>query len=75
MAKRVTTHYLVRYPERLKANVRFNFQMAEEDMTIPGAELLVTLGCVERVDAVYALHNDAPMETGSVHFNNGIMSS
>lgn len=70
-----TARYLSASPERLKANVRFIFQMAEEDMTVPGAELLVTLGCMEGVDAVYALHNDASMETGTVRFNNGVMSS
>lgn len=70
-----TACYLAGHPECLTANVRFIFQMAEEDMTVPGAELLVTLGCMEGVDAVYALHNDASMETGTVRFNNGIMSS
>lgn len=70
-----TARFLAGNPKRLKANVRFIFQMAEEDMTVPGAELLVTLGCMYGVDAVYALHNDASMETGSVRFNNGIMSS
>lgn len=70
-----TAHYLARHPNRLSKNVRFIFQMAEEDMTVPGAELLVSLGCMEGVDAVYALHNDASMETGSVRFNDGVMSS
>lgn len=71
----MTARYLAEHPERLTTNVRFIFQMAEEDMTVPGAELLVELGCMHGVDAVYALHNDASMETGSVRFNDGIMSS
>lgn len=70
-----TAVYLSQHPETLTANVRFIFQMAEEDMTVPGAELMVSLGCMDGVEAVYALHNDASMETGTVKFNDGIMSS
>lgn len=59
----------------LQYNVRFIFQMAEEDMRVPGAEKMVELGCMKGVDEVYALHNDAAMETGTIKFNNGVMSS
>lgn len=60
---------------RLQYNVRFIFQMAEEDMRVPGAEKMVELGCMKGVDEVYALHNDGAMETGTIKFNNGVMSS
>ncbi|EGV2902201.1 amidohydrolase [Salmonella enterica] len=59
----------------LSCNVRFIFQMAEEDMRIPGAEKMVEVGCISGVDEIYALHNDASMEVGSVKINDGIMSS
>lgn len=58
-----------------KNNIRFIFQMAEEDMRVPGAEKMVELGCMNGVDEVYALHNDASLEYGSVYIHNGIMSS
>ena len=61
--------------EKLSCNVRFIFQMAEEKAHIPGANKMVELGCMEGVDEVYALHNDASLEYGSVKINNGIMSS
>lgn len=58
-----------------KNNIRFIFQMAEEDAKIPGAEKMVELGCMDGVSEVYALHNDASLEYGEVHICNGIMSS
>lgn len=70
-----TAHYLVLHPEELKYNVRFIFQMAEEDMRVPGADKMVELGCMDGVDEVYALHNDASMELGTIKLNSGVMSS
>ncbi len=61
--------------QELKRNVRFIFQMAEEDMRVPGADKMVELGCMEGVDEVYALHNDASMETGTIRLNSRVMSS
>nr|WP_086938804.1 M20 family metallopeptidase [Thaumasiovibrio occultus] len=67
--------YLAENQSELRHNVRFVFQMAEEDMRVPGANKMVELGCMEGVAEVYALHNDAAMEYGMVSLNNGIMSS
>lgn len=67
--------FLAANRDRLQYNVRFIFQMAEEDMRVPGAEKMVELGCMKGVDEVYALHNDGAMETGTIKFNNGVMSS
>lgn len=67
--------FIAKYKEKLPCNVRFIFQMAEEKAHIPGANKMVELGCMEGVDEVYALHNDASLEYGSVKINNGIMSS
>ncbi|MBL0624447.1 M20 family metallopeptidase [Aeromonas veronii] len=67
--------FLAANRERLQYNVRFIFQMAEEDMRVPGAEKMVELGCMKGVDEVYALHNDGAMETGTIKFNHGVMSS
>lgn len=70
-----TAHYLSLYPQQLKCNVRFIFQMAEEDMRAPGADKMMELGCMEGVDEVYALHNDASMELSTIKLNSGVMSS
>lgn len=70
-----TAKYLAENRLEMTHNVRFIFQMAEEDMRIPGADKMVELGCMKDVDEVYALHNDGALETGCIHFNNGIMSS
>lgn len=70
-----TAHYLSLHPQELKCNVRFIFQMAEEDMRVPGADKMVEMGCMEGVDEVYALHNDASMEIGTIKLNSGVMSS
>ena len=67
--------YLAEHPQEMSSNVRFIFQMAEEDMRIPGADKMVELGCMEGVDEVYALHNDGAIETGCIRFNAGVMSS
>ncbi|EIP0100364.1 amidohydrolase [Salmonella enterica subsp. enterica serovar Wangata] len=67
--------FLAENQHALSCNVRFIFQMAEEDMRIPGAEKMVEVGCISGVDEIYALHNDASMEVGSVKINDGIMSS
>lgn len=67
--------YMAEHPGELCFNIRFIFQMAEEDMRVPGAELMVAEGCMEGVDEVYALHNDASMDVGEVRINNNIMSS
>lgn len=67
--------FLAANRDRLQYNVRFIFQMAEEDMRVPGAEKMVELGCMKGVDEVYALHNDGAMETGTIKFNHGVMSS
>ena len=70
-----TAKYLAEHQIDLKYNLRFIFQMAEEDMRIPGACKMVELGCMEGVQQVYGLHNDANLECGTVNINNGIMSS
>lgn len=70
-----TAKYLAENPSELKHNVRFVFQMAEEDMRVPGANKMVELGCMADISEVYALHNDAALEYGTVKINNGIMSS
>lgn len=67
--------FIIQHKEKLSCNVRFIFQMAEEKAHIPGANKMVELGCMEGVNEVYALHNDASLEYGSVKINNGIMSS
>ena len=67
--------YFTQNMDKLIHNVRFVFQMAEEDMRVPGADKMVELGCMEGVSEVYALHNDAALELGSVNVNNGVMSS
>ncbi|MGL4475187.1 MAG: M20 metallopeptidase family protein [Shewanella sp.] len=67
--------YMAANTAELKHNVRFVFQMAEEDMRVPGANKMVELGCMDNISEVYALHNDAALEYGTVKFNNGIMSS
>lgn len=67
--------YLSDNQHELSHNVRFIFQMAEEDMRVPGASKMVELGCMNGIQEVYALHNDANLECGTVNINNGIMSS
>ncbi|UNH30895.1 M20 metallopeptidase family protein [Moellerella wisconsensis] len=67
--------YLAEHQHEMSHNVRFIFQMAEEDMRIPGADKMVELGCMDGVDEVYALHNDGAIETGCIRFNAGVMSS
>ncbi len=54
--------FIAKHKEKLPCNVRFIFQMAEEKAHIPGANKMVELGCMEGVDEVYALHNDAYKE-------------
>ncbi|MGL4735470.1 MAG: M20/M25/M40 family metallo-hydrolase [Enterovibrio sp.] len=49
-------HFLSEQRQRLQHNVRFIFQMAEEDMRVPGAAKMVELGCMEKVDEIYACH-------------------
>ncbi|WP_156088401.1 M20/M25/M40 family metallo-hydrolase, partial [Obesumbacterium proteus] len=70
-----TAKYLAEHQHEMSHNVRFIFQMAEEDMRIPGADKMVELGCMDGVDEVYALHNDGAIETGCIRFNAGVMSS
>ncbi|MGF1723049.1 M20 family metallopeptidase [Vibrio kyushuensis] len=67
--------YLSENKSEMKHNIRFIFQMAEEDMRVPGANKMVELGCMNGVSEVYALHNDAALECGTVNVNVGIMSS
>lgn len=67
--------YIAKNKKDLVHNIRFIFQMAEEDMRIPGACKMVELGCMDGVDEVYALHNDGALECGTVNINSGIMSS
>ena len=50
-----TAKFLAGHRERLRYNVRVIFQMAEEDMRVPGAEKMVELGCMKGVDEIYAL--------------------
>lgn len=68
-------NYLSQHRDEMRANVRFIFQMAEEDMRIPGADKMVELGCMEGVNEVYALHNNGAQDTGHISFNAGVMSS
>ncbi|MGF1725692.1 M20 metallopeptidase family protein [Photobacterium nomapromontoriensis] len=68
-------NYLASHKQELRHNLRFIFQMAEEDMRVDGANKMVELGCMEGVHEVYALHNDGAQECGTVLINNGIMSS
>ncbi|WCE28896.1 M20 metallopeptidase family protein [Vibrio sp. SCSIO 43137] len=76
MAIAITTAcYLADNKADLKYNVRFIFQMAEEDLRVPGASKMVEMGCMEGVDEVYALHNDASLDWGRIALNNNIMSS
>lgn len=70
-----TAKYLAEHRDEMTHNVRFIFQMAEEDMRVPGADKMVELGCMEGVNEVYALHNNGALETGCIHFNSGVMSS
>ncbi|MBD2780315.1 M20 metallopeptidase family protein [Xenorhabdus szentirmaii] len=70
-----TANYLSQHRDEMSANVRFIFQMAEEDMRVPGADKMVELGCMEGVNEVYALHNNGAQETGSISINTGVMSS
>ena len=67
--------YLAKYRSELKYNIRFIFQMAEEEMQVPGAYKLVELGGMDGVDEVYALHNDASLDRGKIEINDNIMSS
>ncbi|MBD2811257.1 amidohydrolase [Xenorhabdus sp. Vera] len=68
-------NYLSQHQDEMDANVRFIFQMAEEDVYVPGADKMVELGCMEGVSEVYALHNNAMQETGRIDLGTGIMSS
>lgn len=70
-----TAKYLAQHKDQLKHNVRFLFQMAEEDMRVPGADKMVELGCMNGVSEVYALHNDGSQEIGTILINEGVMSS
>jgi len=70
-----TAKYLAQHQDQLKHNVRFLFQMAEEDMRVPGANKMVELGCMNGVSEVYGLHNDGSQEIGTILINEGIMSS
>jgi amidohydrolase len=67
--------YLAANKQQLKHNVRLLFQMAEEDMRVPGADKMVELGCMNGVAEVYGLHNDGSQELGTILINEGIMSS
>lgn len=58
--------YLSEHRDELTHNVRFVFQMAEEDMRVPGADKMVEMGCMDGVDEVYGLHNDAAIDRKSV---------
>ncbi|WP_231571540.1 MULTISPECIES: M20 family metallopeptidase [Xenorhabdus] len=68
-------NYLSQYQNEMNANVRFIFQMAEEDMRVPGADKMVELGCMDGVSEVYALHNNAAVETGTISLNSGVVTS
>ncbi len=71
----LTAVFVAKNASNLPCNVRFIFQMAEESMLVPGADKMVEYGCMDDVDEVYALHNNAALEYGSVEIKNGIMSS
>ncbi|PHM30699.1 M20 metallopeptidase family protein [Xenorhabdus innexi] len=68
-------NYLSQHQHEMHANVRFIFQMAEEDMRVPGADKMVELGCMEGVSEVYALHNNAAQDTGTIALTSGVISS
>lgn len=67
--------FLIQHQAELKHNVRFIFQMAEEDMRVPGANLMVELGAMSGVAEVYCLHNTAALPYGTVHVKEGVISS
>lgn len=67
--------YLAANTRVMKHNARFIFQMAEEDMRVPGACLMVELGAMDGVDEVYALHNTAALPYGTVQIKEGVLSS
>lgn len=67
--------YISKHAQKLTCNVRFIFQMAEEKTHIPGADKMVELGCMNEVDEVYALHNNAALDYGSIEIKEGVMSS
>jgi amidohydrolase len=67
--------YLIENRDQAKFNIRFIFQMAEENPSIPGAAKMVELGCMEGVDEVYALHNDASLECNHIGINANVMSA
>lgn len=70
-----TALYFSKHKDRLKNNVRFIFQMAEEDMRVESAARMVELGCAQGLDEVYALHNDASLDTGKINIKEGVISS
>lgn len=50
----------------LKHNIRFVFQPCEE--TPPGGALgMIDKGCLDKVDAIYGLHNQPELPCGSIH--------
>jgi amidohydrolase len=67
--------YLIENRGQVKFNIRFIFQMAEENPSVPGAAKMVELGCMEGVDEVYALHNDASLEHNHIGINDKVMSA
>ncbi|WP_099124913.1 M20 metallopeptidase family protein [Xenorhabdus stockiae] len=68
-------NYLSQHQHEMNVNVRFIFQMAEEDMRIPGADKMVELGCMDGVSEVYALHNDGAEDTGTIALTSGTLTS
>nr|WP_228865790.1 M20/M25/M40 family metallo-hydrolase [Xenorhabdus sp. PB30.3] len=68
-------NYLSQHQNEMSVNVRFIFQMAEEDMRIPGADKMVELGCMDGVSEVYALHNDGAEDTGTIALTSGTLTS
>lgn len=70
-----TAKYLVNNLHELRHNVRFIFQMAEEDAYVLGANKMVELGCMNGVNEVYALHNNGALEYGCIEVREGIISS
>lgn len=67
--------FVAEHKDTLPCNVRYIFQMAEERADVAGASQMVALGCMEGVSEIYALHNDASLDYGTIRVKNGIISS
>lgn len=62
---------LVRLKDQIHGSVKFFFQPAEE-ITL-GARKMVSLGCLEHVDAIFGLHNSPEIPLGTVAVKHGAL--